>query len=136
MSMPAQLNHVYKSKKPKNVLNHESKDIRGFFVCDRNHKKIGMVSEIYCDRFDFSPRYIEITPLNEKVEKIFIYPFDYIKWHANGPAFIETTEDCLDKYETYDADYILSVEGKDLVTYSEALEYAMIFYDYDRKYCA
>ena len=128
--------------KAKNFLNYnnnlslEKKDIRGFFVRDRNHHKIGTVSEIYCDRFDLQPRYIEITPLNEFSEKIYIYPIECARWRKNGPVFIESTKESLEKYETYDLDHILASEGNELITYNESLDSTLTLFDDEGMYCA
>lgn len=108
--------------KIKQYLFDELSDLRGYIVYDRNHKKIGTISEIYFDRIDLKPRYIEIIPLHQSGSKIYCYPYECTTWQPEGPAFITSTEKDLDLYETYDLEHTLAVGGAALMTYNEYLE--------------
>lgn len=47
-------------------------DVRGYVVYDRNHRKLGIVSEVYCSSDDLKPRYLEIAPFKERDESTFL----------------------------------------------------------------
>lgn len=104
---------------------HESGDrldLRGCEVYDRNHEKIGIISEIYCSSEDLMAKYVEIVPFVSEEEKNFIYPFDIISWRGDGPIFIGSTLDSLQQFSEYHAEYMLKNNLKSLVTYNEALD--------------
>ena len=136
MSMSSQNFYNYKRSNFLNSARNDKKDVRGFFVRDRNHKKIGTISEIYCDRYDLQPRYLEITPLDENYDKIFIYPIECARWNKNGPVFIESTMHSLENYETYDLEHVFASEGSSLITYNESLDNTLTLFDYEGMYCA
>lgn len=123
-------------KKKKHLLRVDSQDIRGYLVYDCNHEKIGMVSEIYCDRYDLQPRFIEITPLDDRCEQIFSYPIECACWQSGGPVFIESTQKSLSTYETYDLGYTLATHGKQLITYNESLDNTINLITYEGRMCA
>lgn len=106
---------------------HDSADLRGFVVYDKQHKKIGTVGEVYCDHIDLQPRYIEIIPLDRYENRSFLYPIECSQWRKNGPAFLESNQLSFYKYDTYDFDYIMQKEGSELITFNESLRMAGIY---------
>ena len=109
-----------------------SADMRGLVVFDRNHRKIGIVSEVYCSEEDLKARYIEITSFKGSSDATYMYPFDYVRWTKSG-VFIDSTQKTLRAYEEYNARHVMQHERKSLVSYGEALE---IGYDFDLQQCA
>lgn len=97
------------------------KDLRGFLVYDKFHKKIGVVSEIYCDKFDLNPLYIEITPLSQKINESFVYPVDSLRCSKRGLLFLNSDYSSLKEFPFYRLDKLMESEGGNLITYLESL---------------
>lgn len=99
------------------------KDLRGFLVIDRYHKKIGTICEVFCDRVSSKPRYIEIIPLNEKIQYSLMVPFESVKWVGkDGPATITSSASALFDHEEYDFEHVMQTDGAELVTFNETFE--------------
>lgn len=96
-------------------------DIRGCEVYDRQHRKIGIISEVYCTNDDLTAKYVEIIPFSPDVDKNFAYPFDMINWRGQGPAFLSSDFESLRAFREYDLNYLFSTHREKLITYSEAV---------------
>ncbi len=118
-----------RSSSPKNYnpflgrSSQEKNDIRKFLVVDRHYKKVGTICDIYYDYHSSTPLYIEIIPLNEKIERSIMYPYDQVKLIGkDGPAFISSTSKAVFDYEEYDFDHVMQTEGADLINFNQMLE--------------
>lgn len=98
----------------------EESDLRGSMVYDCKHKKIGTISEIYYNKDDHHPEYVEITPLS-KLESSgsLMYPIDYIKWSKEGKPTIDSKIASLKRLEDYQYDFVMSHLGDELIPYYE-----------------
>lgn len=97
-------------------------DIRGQIVYDRDHRKIGAVSDVYCDAADMRPRYIEIEPFKNDENGPYLYPYEYASWVDDSPVFLDSTLSALRTYDDYHYDNVMQGEAADLVPYGEVLE--------------
>lgn len=98
-------------------------DLRGFMVYDCKRRKVGTIGDIYCDRATLRPRYVEIIPhVGADDDKAVFYPYSYINYrHGEGCAFVDIAKSALLTWDEFAWDHILQIEGRELITFNEAL---------------
>lgn len=112
---------------------NQSFDLRGWEVYDRDHKRMGIISEIYCNRGDLTAKYVEIIPVEKPRFKNLIYPFESVEWNNFGPAFLNSTQQSLQTFEEYDARAFLALERPNIITYDEALDLGLEDYGIEQE---
>ena len=115
------------------------RDVRGILVLDRNHKQVGTICEVHCDRETLKPRYVEIVPSDERNDRIIMYPYDHLELgRDDGPAIATATLKTLLEHEAFDYEHVMLIEGVDLVSFWTALEADSRAYisSYEQQICA
>lgn len=96
-------------------------DLRGKIVFDRNHQRIGIVSEVFYCAESLEAKYIEIAPFSENDFATYMYPVELTNFHKSGPIFLNSTYESLQMYDEYLAETVLAQESG-LITYADACE--------------